>query len=196
MFYTVSLKGDGAARFAEMVTTLGEKRTRVVYRRAINEAGRDLRAPTFRALAGQTGLRINVTRRALRVSPATAEKLEYRLTGRGGDIGLKYFGAREVRSGVSAAPFGKRRIFDVHFIRGGLFPKRKTLPLGGHVFRPHRLRFKRSWGRPIEKAKSGVYIPKEMAKGATLETFERLGPSKLAEKVERHLRLVTKGVLT
>ena len=106
-------------------------------------------------------------------------------------MALKYFGARETRRGVSAAPFGSRQVFSGTFIKPGRFPNRITMKKGGQVFeRAGMSRF------PIDKQKSGVVIPNEMVKGLTADAFERIGQAKLAEKVARHVKLITKGVLT
>lgn len=190
----LTVVGNGMHRFEEAVETLGEKRARVAYRRAINEAGRDTKAPTTRALAKQTGLKYGVVRRALRETKASASTLTYVLRGQGGDIALKHFGAKETRKGVTAAPFGQRRLFPGRFMKGGFFPKRKTLKLGGHVFRPNF--GTKKWGRDFTLQKSGVIIPNEMVTGITAEAFQRIGQQKLGEKVARHIRLSTKGVLS
>lgn len=192
----MSVTGEGLPSLLDAVEALGtEAKAKRAFRRALNEAGRDVTAPTYRALAAQTGLKIMVARRALRPKRASMQDLSFELRGTGGDIGLKYFGARETRGGVSAAPFGKREVFAGTFIKGGFFPGRKTLKFGGHVFRPKWFG-DRKWGRAFTKAKSGVIIPNEMVKGETAETFRRIGGKKLQEKVERHISLVTKGVLT
>lgn len=189
----ISIKGDGIPKLEEAAEALGsERKARNAFRRAINEAGRDTKTPTKRALAKQTGLKISVAGKALKETKASASTLEFKLTGQGGDIALKYFGARETRAGVSAAPFGQRDIFQGAFIKGGRFPNRVDIGKGGHVFE----RGYRVAKLPIAKVKSGVVIPDEMVKGITAQTFQRIGQSKLGEKVARHVRLVTKGVLT
>jgi len=191
MALAVTISGNGLSRFDDAVKALGEGKARNAYSRAINDAGRDTKTPTQRALAKQTGLKVKVTRKALRVSKASPANLEYKLTGQGGDIALKFFGARETRKGVSAAPFGNREVFAGTFIKAGRFPNRVTMNKGGQVFeRVGMSRF------PIEKVTSGVVIPTEMVKGATADTFERVGRSKLEEKVLRHIKLVSKGVLS
>lgn len=193
MTLSITIRGDGLERFEDAVEKLGEKKAKVAYRRAINDAGRDTKTPTQRALAKQTGLKVKVTRKALVVSKASSHRLEYKLTGHGGDISLKYFMAREIRKGVSAAPFGQRQVFARHFIKGARFPNRKTLSMGGHVFEPSEAK---TWGRTITKRQSGVIIPNEMVKGATAAAFERTGQAKLQEKIARHVQLMTKGVLS
>ena len=73
-------------------------------------------------------------------------------------MSLKEFGARQTAKGVSAAPWGKRRVFPHAFI---------APTLGGHVFiREGRSRL------PIRKL-WGPAIPREMVKDQSKEAFER-----------------------
>ncbi|MGQ3671798.1 hypothetical protein ACT6QG_05315 [Xanthobacter sp. TB0136] len=190
----VQIKGNGLERFEQAVKTLGEGKAKRAFRMAINQAGRDTRKPTYDALADQTGLKKRVTRKALKAKTASANNLSYTLTGRGGDIGLKHFGGRETRKGVSAAPWNKRQVFDGTFMKGGLFPKRKTLNLNGHAYEPNTATNK--WGRKFTKAKSGLTIPQEMVKDITAETFERVGQAKLGEHIPKVIAKVTNGVIT
>lgn len=191
---TMKITGNGIPRLEKAIEALGEVKARNAYRRAVNEAGRDTRTPVKNALAKQTGLKSGVAHRALKVTKASNAKLEYTLTGQGGDIALKHFAARETRKGVSAAPWGQRKVFPHTFIKGGLFPGRKKLDMGQHAFMPNQHLTK--WGRKFTKAKSGVIIPNEMVQGATAEVFEKTGSTKLEQKVHEHIRKVTSGVLS
>lgn len=191
---TLTIRGNGIERMEEAVRVLGEKRARAAYRMAVNDAGGKTKTKTGQALAKQTGLKPSVTRKALRESKASDADLTYSLRGQGGDIALKYFGARETRKGVSAAPFGKREVFAHHFIKGGLFPGRKDIGRGGHVFEADSGTGK--WGRSYSKAKSGVVIPNEMVKGTTAQTFESIGLKELDVKIAYQLKRATKGVLS
>ena len=88
---TLSIRGKGLPTLEEAARALGsDAKARNAYRRAINEAGRDTKTPTKRALAKQTGLKISVASKALRVSKASSTNLEYKLSGQGGFIRLKY----------------------------------------------------------------------------------------------------------
>lgn len=187
----LSVKGDGIRRFEAAVEVLGEAKARNAYRRALNDAGRDTRKPTYDALAQQTGLRKMTTRKALHPIKAMGGNLEFKFVGKGGFIALKYFKARETRAGVSAAPRGQREVFATSFMKGGLFPDRKELALNNQVFYP----YPGGWGRKFFKARSDVRIPDEMVQGTTAATFERVGLTKLDAKLARHIKLVTDGVL-
>jgi hypothetical protein len=101
----------------------------------------------------------------------------------GGDIRLKFFSPRETAKGVSAKPWGRAQIFAGTFMRGGRWPKRvETTKLKGDVWR--RLN---SRGTHITRAKSGLFIPEEMVKGATAAAFEKTAGPLLQQRVEAAL---------
>ncbi|WIG52496.1 MAG: hypothetical protein OJF48_003415 [Afipia sp.] len=147
--------------------------------RAIRRTGDMTATQVVRTLTKQTGLKRPVIVRAVKKQPAG---MTYRLKSRGGNVALKYFGARETRKGVSAAPRGNRQVFAGTFTRGGRFPNRVGLKLGGQVFaRSGASRV------PIVKQKSGVWIPTEMVTGATraafLATVARVLPDRLRHEI-------------
>lgn len=155
--------------------------------RAVNRAGDMAKTAMIRTLAPQTGLRPKVIRKALRSKRASSlAGGSYVIESRGGDVRLKYFSARETRKGVSAAPWSQRQIFAGTFIKGGRFPNRVTLGMGGHVF-------KRTGAarKPIIAARSGVFIPEEMISGSSAAAFyataDRVLPERLAHELLRIL---------
>lgn len=147
--------------------------------RAIRRTGDTTATQVVRTLTKQTGLKRPVIVRAVKKMPGG---MKYTLKSRGGNVALKYFSARETRKGVSAAPRGNRQVFAGTFIRGGRFPNRVGLKLGGQVFA------RTGKGRvPIVKQKSGVWIPTEMVTGATkaafLNTVARVLPVRLQHEI-------------
>jgi hypothetical protein len=117
--------------------------------RAIRRTGDMTATRVVRSLTAQTGLKRDVIKRAVKKMPAG---MTYSLKTRGGNVALKYFKARETRKGVSAAPWNHRRVFTGTFIKGGRFPHRVGLNLGGQVFR------RTGAGRtPIANQKSGLF---------------------------------------
>lgn len=190
----VRIGAEDFARLGNMLAAAGPK-ARHAQRRAINRAGDMARTQMIRALTAQTGLKRAVIVRALRVSRAVhggaldgvgSGGLSYAIRSRGGDVSLKFFGARETRKGVSAAPFGKRRVFASTFIKGGRFPNRVALKMGGQVMaRVGGARL------PIQAQDSGVIIPEQMVEGATraafFSTVERVLPDRLAHELARIL---------
>lgn len=155
----------------------------VVLSRAINHTGNKARTQMIRSLTAQTGLKRKTIVKALKKRSASPASPVYVISSKGGDISLKYFWARETSKGVTAAPWGKRKLYPSTFIKGGRFPERVDLPkLNGHVFK------RRGKNRlPIAKQKSGVFIPTEMVTGATLEAFNRTVASELPKRIAHEL---------
>ncbi|WP_208986312.1 hypothetical protein [Labrenzia sp. OB1] len=127
------------------MSRLSGKTIRLIGSRALNRAGSQGRTKAGRALAKQTGLKLRTIRKAMVPLRASGVSLEYRIKARGGDIALKHFDARETGKGVSARPFGRRKIFTGTFIKGGKFPSRVSLNKGGQVNRPWRFFEKVEW---------------------------------------------------
>lgn len=191
MKITIREQGNGLERFANAIRALGDQAP-VALGRALRHTGDKSKTQVVRSLARQTGLSRSVIVRAVKVKGprhgnpnigrADAD-LTYTLESRGGDISLKYFGAREVRAGVTAKPWNVRKTYKGAFMRGGAWPNRVALPtLNGHAFR--RTDTDRT---PIEKQKSGVVIPEEMIEGATLEAFETVINRDLPARVGHEL---------
>jgi len=94
--------------------------------RALNWTGNKARTQVARTLARDTGVGYGVIRNALRTTPASPAKLTYEIGVSGAHIPLAEFHARQTRRGVSAAPWGHRRVFPHTFI---------VEQLGGQVFK-------------------------------------------------------------
>lgn len=172
---------SGLRRFDNQIKALG-KDSRKVMQRALARSGDMARTQVYRALTRQTGLPRRTIVKALKVKRPFYGDFTYSISARGGNISLKYFKPRETRKGVSAMPFGKRKVFAGSFMRGGRFPNRVSLKLGGHVFQ------RVGSGRvPIELLDSGVIIPKEMVTGATADAFQRTVREVLPRRIEHEL---------
>lgn len=167
--------------FDKYIKAMGSKFA-VAGMRAINRTGDTTKTRVRRALSKQTGLKQQIVGRALKVKKASTSNLIYEISAKGGDISLKYFSARETRQGVSANPFGKRRLFAHTFIRGGRFPNRAGLVGGGHVFER-----KGGRGLPLYKIRSGVIIPNEMVKGASQDAFNKTVKEVLPKRIAHEL---------
>jgi hypothetical protein len=153
--------------------------------RAMSRTGQTAKTRVVRALTKQTGLKRAVIVRAVK---AKAGRMQYELRSRGGNVHLKYFKARETRKGVSAAPWNKRRVYAGMFIKGGRFPHRKGLSLGGQVYR--RTGKSRT---PIVSQRSGLWIPKEMVSGSTASAFTMTVNSELPKRLAHELARIFKG---
>lgn len=157
----------------------------LVLTRAVNHTGLKARTQMRKVLVDQTGLKPKTINKAVK-SRNSFNGSAFEIFARGGNIGLKYFNARETRKGVTAAPWGTRRLYAGAFIKGGRFPNRVKLNMGGHVFK------RTGAGKhPIEKLKSGLFIPDEMISGqseaAFNSTVERELPGRIAHELYRVL---------
>lgn len=183
---------ESLQRFDNALKALGSKKMRQAGNRAVNRAGDMSRTQVRQKLARQTGLKRPTIVKAVKVSRSTPQTLVYKMTAHGGDVSLKYFGARETRAGVSAAPFGKRTVFASTFMRAGWWPNRVAKPSwNGQVF-------KRAGAAklPIEKQKSGVIIPNEMVQGATRDAFRSTVARVLPQRLDHEINRLTKGVVS
>ncbi|WP_286182992.1 phage tail protein [Labrenzia sp. R4_1] len=177
---------SGMKTLDRALSKLSGKAIRQVGSRALNRAGSQGRTQAGRALAKQTGLKARTIRQAMKPIRASAFNLEYQIKAFGGDVALKHFAARETRRGVSAAPFGRRQVFAGTFMKGGRFPSRVDLGLGGQVFtRVGSSKF------PIEKQRSGVVIPAEMIKGESAKAWQSTVGKVLPRRVVHEIKRAT-----
>jgi hypothetical protein len=161
-------------------------------RYAVNHTGAKARTAMVRSLTQQTGLKQRIIRRALKAKPATSSQSseDFIIKSFGGNISIKYFGAREKGDGADAHPWNRRTHFTGAFTKagGGFGAKggkrgRKTIAkLHGHFIRRQA-----SSKYPTEVAKSGLFIPQEMISGATREAFFSIAESDLAPRVFHEL---------
>lgn len=182
---------SGIKTLDRAVSELSGKTIRLIGSRALNRAGASGRFKAGSALAKQTGLKVRLIRKAMVPTRASVGNLEYRIKAWGGDIALKHFDARETRKGVSARPFGRRKVFAGTFIRGGKFPKRVSLNKGGQVFARSG-----SSRLPIEKQKSGVIIPNEMIKGASADAWQSTVATVLPRRIIHEVKRETGKVFS
>lgn len=177
----------------ERAMMAAKERSHDAVRRAVNWTGERVETRAARALAKQTGLKVRTAKKALHqhVRRASFSSLSYVMRVTGGNVALKYFGARETNAGVSAAPWGHRGVFPHTFIKGGLFPRRVALRgLNGQVFQragTSRL--------PISKVKSGLFIPTEAVKGETAHAFTSTVAALLPGRVEHEVAAILSGAV-
>lgn len=170
MFAIGEVDVKGLQRFENMLGALGTDGPKAA-NRAINRTGDMARTQVVRALAKQTGLPQKTVRKAIRVKRSSWDNLNYTMTAGGGDIALRFFKIRETLKGVSA-DLGTARgrvLFEGAFFRGGRFPSRVDLDVGGsNVFE------RRGDARlPIDRVRSGIFIGAEMVDGESAEAFEK-----------------------
>lgn len=173
---------------------------------ALNSSGRKIATQMRRALVAQTGLKYGVMVRALRTRSASAGSPEFRIESRGGDIRLRFFNARETKSGAIARPWNQKKLYPGAFMKGGRFPNRVPLNMGrGAVFEwdqkrgiisEKRLRNGKVRKRyyPIKEVRSGLLIPEEMIRGASKAAFEQGISRDLHNETVRALQSILAGI--
>jgi len=182
----VSFRDQALSRYAARLESLAGGEGRGVLAQALNEGGRAVRQATVAAETAQTGLPGDTLERAQRELPADAGSLSYTIWSEGGNVRLKYFGAREGGGGVTAHPWNRSTYYDRAFITSGPRGRRAPSPkLGGHVYRS--VGGSRRWGGPITVVRSGLFIPVEMTKGQTAAAFDKGAASVLATTVVARL---------
>jgi hypothetical protein len=139
--------------------------------KAIDEAGNKTKTRVIRAVAAQAGVKVSRARGIIRSQQAMgAGGGQYVIIARDATLSLKEFDPRVTRKGVSAAPWGKRRVFAHSFVGPN-----------GHVF------IRKTKGRlPIKKL-WGPNIPKEMVKDQAEATFYRTVGELLPTALEKWL---------
>ncbi len=144
----------------------------MVMPRIINQVGDRAKTQVTRSLTKQTGLkRATIVKAIGSPKRAHAGDLTYEMTTKGGNIRLKYFEPRETAKGVTAKPFGQRKLFVRHFLNAGWAPNRVEMKKwDGQVKRAVM------GGKYAVTARSGVFIPTEMVTGETAAAFERSTP--------------------
>lgn len=159
-------------------------------RRAINHTGDKARTLVMRTLAKQAGVKYRDVRKIVTVTRANFDRGLYRIAARGTTIPLSHFGARQTKKGVSAAPWGKRRVFPHTF----LWPR-----VHGRVFvrTGHKARMLRgpNKGRQRETIRQlwGPALPKELLKGETAAIFLATVRAELPARVVHEVAAILAG---
>jgi hypothetical protein len=79
--------------------------------RALNRTGQQVQSSATRQVAKDMGIKQKDAKPAIKRSRATKLIQKVEITARGRPLNLMRFGARQTKKGVSARPWGKRRIF-------------------------------------------------------------------------------------
>lgn len=152
--------------------------------RAVNRVGQTAGNVAKRRLAKEMGLTIGDTGTFLKISKATWGDITWSMNGAGRPISLRRFSAVQRNAGVSARPWGKRRIFRGTFI---------VPSLGGQVFERvrgkvlmRRGRYKGKYREAIRKL-WGPSIPKVMAEDAVVNAFRETIKSDMPARLEHEI---------
>jgi hypothetical protein len=163
--------------YAALYESIPLKIANAIVPRALNHVGDIARTQVKRELAKQTGLTVTVVDKSTRTVRAIPARHSYELVATGKQIPLREFAARQTRRGVSARPWGQRRVFPGTFV---------VRALGGHVFRRvgrARLPIVKLWGPSL---------PRELLRGKVPDVFEQVVrdrlPDRLIHEFEQALR--------
>ena len=157
------------------------KQIPLVLTRAVNHTGLKARTQMRRVLVPQTGLKAGTINRAVK-SRNSFNGSAFEILARGGNIRLKFFGARETRKGVTAAPWNKRKLYAGTFMKGGRFPNRVGLKMGGAVLK------RTGKGRlPLQGQRSGLFIAEDLISGQSEQAFNSTVERELTGRIEHEL---------
>ena len=170
----ISLADQVLSRFGNQLGALGGGLARTVMARALNHEGDKGRTQVKRALVRQTGIKFGMVNKAMKTVRASANMLTYVLEAKGDETNVSFFGARQGKRGVSAAPWGRRQVFKSTFMIAGY---------GGRTY-------KRTSGNrfPI-KAVYGPNIARELVKNETAAAF-RNASGGIADRVAHEIARV------
>lgn len=195
MHIDIKWADDSLKKYASQIERLSREFPKLLPRE-INKVGARAKTQVIRTLAAQTGLpRKTIVKAVGNPTKASPGKLFYEMKTSGGQIRLKFFAARETKAGVSAKPFGQRKVFPGTFMKGGRFPNRVPVAVfHGDVYRSLGRGKRRDgvFGSRLTLVKSEVYIPKEMTAGNTRAAFEKIAGPLLQERVEALIRKTLK----
>lgn len=152
--------------------------------RAINATGTVAGNVAIRETARRMGLNVGETRTYIRIKRATYTNIEYDVTGAGRPISLRAFGARQLRTGVSARPWGQRRLFRGAFI---------VPSLGGSVYHRYGPKVRMTKGRYKGKLRQairkmwGPAIPKVMLEAEVVKAFDGAIRERLPQRLNHEI---------
>ena len=184
-FQTFQIDARELAAISERYRQMGKAFTPVLTR-TVNWTGRRASTQVNRTLSAAMGLPQKELRGFLQVFPARYADITYTIRGVGRPISLRAFGAVQRQKGVSARPWGERRLFRGTFIVDSL---------GGSVYvrtgvkaRATKGKFKGQYREQIKKL-WGPAVPREMAQHVTVRAFNATVtehfPKRLEHEVQR-----------
>ncbi|WP_375608670.1 MULTISPECIES: hypothetical protein [unclassified Bartonella] len=164
-------------------TSLQAPRLNWALRNALNTAAKQVERFTEKQVADISSAQIKGIRKGVYIKEkATAKFLETDIIGSGTPIPLKFFKAKETKHGVAYTLFGKKEILPHGFIKGGSFPKRVDLKMGGNVFQ-------RDDGDQFPIAKQeGPSIAKVMSKPEIASAIVKEANERLIKNIQRQLK--------
>ncbi|EJF84183.1 hypothetical protein MCU_00851 [Bartonella elizabethae Re6043vi] len=163
-------------------TNLQAPRLNWALRNAVNTAAKQVERFTEKQVADLSSAQSKRVKKGVYIKDkATAQFLETDIIGSGTPIPLKFFKAKETKRGVTYKLFGKKQILPHGFIKGGSFPKRVDLKMGGNVFQ-------KDDGDKFPIAKQeGPSIATVMSKPEIANAIAQYASERLTKNIQRQL---------
>jgi len=166
----------------ELMDQLQPPRLNWALRNAVNDTAKQVERQAERDVAKAASIPGKRVKAGIYIRPmATADLLEATVRGSKSPLPLKIFKAKETPAGVTVRIWGKKQVLPHAFIRGGKFPDRKDLGMGGHIFA--RIGKNRS---PIRKV-PGATIAEAMVQPAISNALVKLGQERMLVNLKRQL---------
>lgn len=175
--------GGGVTSFEAALKTIADDKVKLIYVRALNRTAERVFTVVKRTVAAQVGLpqKVVVARGAMRIRKATGGILQASVDASGGFMPLRLFAARKTKAGVTAAPWGTRRVFKHTFLVG---------KAGGNVFKrlgKGRLPIKKLWGPAV---------PREMVRDESAAAFHAVVGAEMPKRLAHEISRATGGVIS
>ncbi|GAA4666504.1 hypothetical protein [Bartonella pachyuromydis] len=164
-------------------TNLQAPRLNWALRNAVNTAAKQVERFTEKQVADSSSAQSKRVKKGVYIKgKATAKFLETDIIGSGTPLPLKFFKAKETKRGVTYTMFGKQEILPHGFIKGGRFPKRVDLKMGGNMFQ-------RADGDQFPIAKQeGPSIAKVMSKPEITNAIIKEANERLTKNIQIQLK--------
>jgi hypothetical protein len=186
----VKLDTAQVERLASLIAKAGPQIPRAMMR-SVNWTGDRAYTQVTRALVAQTGAKRNiVVKRLAKKVALPGRPIMYRIIAKSPAMPLSDFTARQLRRGVSAAPWRQRRVFAHAFIAPAL---------GGRVFvragAKRVMRRGRHAGKMRQPLKQlwGPVIANDLVRGQSRAAFERTVADRLVPRFEHELEALVLG---
>lgn len=163
-------------RFEAMIRRFGEKDAVTAASRAMNHEGRKVLTAVRRTLVKQTSIPRSIVVKGTKLTSAHAKSLKIVITGRGAELPMKTFGAKQFKYGVRAKVWGRLQTYKSNFI---------VASQNGDTF--HRETSERL---PIGRT-FGPSIGKEIVKDDTVKAFDD-ATNDIAHRVMHELSRILK----
>ncbi len=166
----------GWDQFRDTIVRLGEDAAPIMAD-LLDDGVIKLREKTVAAEAKQTNLPRDTVTRAQVLEEAVRGRLSASIRVHGGNVRVKCFSPHEGGGGVTAQPWGRSTFYPGGFMTSGRPGARRLSPkLNGQAFIAKDPGGSRRWGRKIAGLRTGLFLPDELLKGATVQAFDTGAP--------------------